>query len=87
MLPVQFDMKCYPDQQVITTVSAMPGWSPSTQQFCIKVSAYNTLVSVSSEIVQRQYPPDCQFLPEPTGSAALVAGLVALLLLWRVGKR
>lgn len=87
MLPVSFDMKCLPDQQVITSVTAVPGWSPSLQQFCIKVSAHNTLASVSSEIVQKQYPPDCQVLPEPTGTAALVAGLVTLLLLWRVGKR
>lgn len=76
------------DDPRVTTVRLEPGYSPAGP--CVVATALNREGELVSETVTKPYPPDCIALPEPEGSSALLAGVVACAVLarqTRVGAR
>ena len=87
MADYELRLHCLPDQApVVTSVKLSEGWSKTTKDRCWHASAFNTSGELTSEIVSRSYPEDCIALPEPGIAAALVLGVIVLLLFWRERK-
>lgn len=80
-LATEFRMLCEPTQWPETTVSVMLGWSPSINDSCLHVSAFNAREGLRSTTVSQAYPPDCIPVPEPDPLLMLVVGFMFLIAL------
>ena len=80
----EIHLECLASQApIVTRIFVSDGWSPSTGDRCIHVSADNASGEARSTVVDHGYPADCIVVPDAPMRAGIAVGVLALGLLTR----
>ncbi len=85
-MPLEVRLHCTPEQfPVVTLLTLQEGWSQTTRDRCLHVSAQNVNGMTFSNMVEQSYPADC-LIPTPEPPGMLLAGLILMAIVSRRGR-